>query len=246
MVGLFLGCAPPPLPVAPAAAETISVVTYNVNFEQFSLNTVDAVMDAEADFVVMQETQAEWESAFRKRATAYPYIEFRNHEPDGGMGILSKFPVTTIGWRESPVGAFPGWCLNVQTPLGELHVLLVHLHPPLDEHGLLTGYFTTAGMRAREIASHLQCFSTPPDIIAGDFNEGEGEAIDVVRASGLVDAAEAFPPAKRTWTWNSAYGELEGRPDHVFHSTQFAPASVAVIEGGASDHRPLLVRLARR
>ncbi len=237
---------PNPLPRAAAGAPAISILTYNVNFEQFTLDTVDAVLSADADVVALQETHAQWEAAFRERAVAYPFIEFRDHGPDGGMGILSRFPVTTAGWLASPVDRFPAWGLVLETPIGALDALLVHLHPPLDEHGLFTGYFTTGGQRVAEIEAHLTRFDRAPDLLVGDFNEGEGGAIDRIEAAGLRDAAFAFPPAIRTWSWTTQFGEREGRPDHVFHSPDLAPVSVEVMEAGGSDHRPLLVRLARR
>lgn len=247
---LLLGCtepAPAPAPLAPPDAPAIRVLSYNVNFEQFDLATIDAILDADADVVFLQETTAQWEAALRAGlATAYPFIELRHHDPDGGMGVLSREPFETVAWIPSPVGGFPAWCLALDTAIGPLNALHVHLHPPLDEDGsLLAGYFTTDDERQAEIAAYLQCFGGPPDLAAGDFNEGEGDAIDHVLAAGLRDAASAFPPPTRTWRWDTRFGELEGRPDHVFHADTFAPRRVDVLETGGSDHRPLRVELAR-
>lgn len=242
----LLACAPPPAaPLPPGPG--VSVLSYNVNFERYDPATVEAIAAADADVVFLQETTAEWETALRARlGGVYPTIEFRPHDPDGGMAVLSRGALTTNSWRASPVGNFPAWCLSVDTPVGPLQVLHVHLHPPLDEGGLLTGYFTTGGKRRTEMASHLGCFSTPPDLVVGDFNEEEGDAVDLVFAQGLRDAADAFPPPRRTWEWEHWSGQLVGRPDHVFHGDAFVPASVDVREAGASDHRPLLVELRRR
>ncbi|MDP2307755.1 MAG: endonuclease/exonuclease/phosphatase family protein [Pseudomonadota bacterium] len=239
-------CAPPraaPLPPGPG----VSVLTYNVNFERFDPATVEAIAAVDADVVFLQETTREWEIAIRARlARVYPTMEFRHHDPDGGQAVLARGAVATHDRRTSPVGSFPAWCVVVDTAVGPLQVLHVHLHPPLDERGLISGYFTTGGLRRAEMEDYLGCFSTPPDLIVGDFNEEEGDAVDLIAAQGLLDAAAAFPPPRRTWEWDHWSGQLVGRPDHVFHAAALVAASVAVREAGASDHRPLTVELRRR
>jgi endonuclease/exonuclease/phosphatase (EEP) superfamily protein YafD len=246
LILLLIGaCAPPPAEPLPPGP-SVSVLTYNVNFERFDPATLEAIVEADADLVFLQETTAEWERAIRARlASAYPTMEFRHHDPDGGMAVLARGAVVTHDQRASPVGKFPAWCVLVDSAVGPLQVLHVHLHPPLDEGGLLTGYFTTGGKRRVEMEAHLGCFSTPPDLVVGDLNEEEGDAVDLVAALGLRDAADAFPPPRRTWEWEHWSGQLVGRPDHVFHAAGLMPASVTVREAGASDHRPLQVELRR-
>ncbi|MFN7144635.1 MAG: endonuclease/exonuclease/phosphatase family protein [Myxococcota bacterium] len=242
-------CAGPPPPArAPVAAPgpTLDVLTYNVNFELLDARTIDAIAEADADVVFLQETTPAWEAAVRARlAGTYPHITFRDHPPDGGMAVLARHAFTTTAWVPSPVGSFPAWCLAVDTPLGPLRALHVHLHPPLDDGGLLTGYFTTGDDRRAELEAFLGCFDGPPDLAVGDFNEGEGDAVDLLVAAGLVDAASTFPPPARTWAYGTRFGELEGRPDHVFVGGGLVPTAVEVREVGGSDHRPLRVTLAR-
>ena len=228
----------------PLVGPTLRVLTYNVNFELYHSSTVDAVLAANADVAFLQETTSRWETMFRPAISElYPYVEFRMADPDGGMAILSRLPFHTEDWRPSPVGKFPAWCVRVDTALGELAVLMVHLHPPLDENGLLTGFFTTSDERLIEVRGHLGCFGRPPDLAVGDFNEGEGEALDAVGAVGLTDAALTQLPLARTWEMQVGGQILRGRPDHVFAARRYAPVRVEVLEAGASDHRPLLVTL---
>ncbi len=243
------GCGAAPAPPAPpvGVGPGFSMLTYNVNFERYDPATIDAIEAADADLVFLQETTAQWEAGMRARLSArYPFMEFRAHDPDGGMGVLAKVPVTPVSWLPSPVGRFPAWCLTVDSPLGPLRVLHVHLHPPLDERGLISGYFTTGGARRTEMVSHLGCFPDAPDLVVGDFNEEEGDAVELVEARGLRDAASTFPPVRRTWRWDTTFVELEGRPDHVYFGPGLAPRDVEVLETGASDHRPLRVVLQRR
>lgn len=225
----------------PVAGRAVKVLTYNVNFELFDPATVKAVQAANADLVFLQESTSTWEHAFRD--AGYAYSQFRAHDPDGGMAVLSRMPFQTVEWRTSPVGKFPAWCLRAETALGTLNILAVHLHPPLDENGLLTGYFTTSDEREVEARHHMACFGRDTDLAVGDFNEGEGKAVAVFTAAGLRDATEAHPPAARTWEMLVGSTVLQGRPDHVFVGSEWRATRVEVIEAGGSDHRPLLVTI---
>ena len=42
-------------------------------------------------------------------AARYPVRRFHRHEPDGGLGLLSRWPLLRQELRPSPVGAFPAW-----------------------------------------------------------------------------------------------------------------------------------------
>ncbi len=244
---LLLAClepVPPPLP--PATGPTLSVLSYNVNFERYDERTVAAITSANADIVLLQETTAVWESAIRASlGTVYPTILFHPHDPDGGQGVLSRFPLQVHARLDSPAGMFPATCLTLDAPGGPLSLVHVHLHPPLEDGSLLRGYFTTSDQRFAEMQAYLGCFDTPPDLVAGDFNEGEGDALDLLVAAGLFDAASAFPPVAETWSWQSDFGLLTGRPDHVYYGPDWVPQRVDVLPGGASDHHPLRVDLRR-
>ena len=217
------------------------VMTYNVNFEMPSDATVEAIREADADVVVLQETHEDWEARLaRGLGDAYPHTLFRHAPAEGGMAILSRYAVEEVAYLPSPAGAFPAWCVSLETPLGALDVLAVHLHPPLDEDGrLLVGYFTTGGTREAELRQHLRCFESTPDLVLGDFNEETGDAVRHLEALGLRQAQVAVGPPERTWTWITGGVELEGRPDHIFFGPALAARAVQVVPRGASDHRPL-------
>jgi endonuclease/exonuclease/phosphatase (EEP) superfamily protein YafD len=243
---LLLACASPPSVGVPTGP-TARLLTYNVDFERFDAGTIDAIEAADADVVFLQETTAEWEDAIRERlGDRYPEMAFHPHDPDGGQAILAKAPFTVDARVDSPVGAFPATWATVDTPAGTIRALHVHLHPPLDSYGLVTGYFTTGGMRADEVDTYLSGATAPADVVIGDFNEGSGAAIDRLEAAGLADAATALGDASPTWHADHWTGELKGRPDHVFLGTGWAPAAVEVRMDGGSDHRPLIVELGRQ
>ena len=224
----------------------LTVLSYNVCFERPDASTVEATLAQGADIVFLQETNQAWEELFDAETVAPLERRFHHHDPDGGLAVLSRYPIERAELRESPEKAFPAWCLRFQTPEGSLDVLSVHLHPPIVDDRLLWGYFLTGERRAREIVAHLECFDGPPDLAVGDFNEEEGEAVDHLASLGLRQAQLAFPPVERTWRWPTELWELSGRPDHVFVGTRFSVASVHVPQVGASDHYPLRVGLRRR
>lgn len=250
LVIFALGCGEDPAPPSgtlrgAASSESLWVLTYNVNFERPSDATVRAIEEADADLVFLQETHERWERSIRRRlGDRYPHVIFRHAEGEGGMAVLSRHPIVEEWHRTARGGAFPAWRVTAQTPLGPLDVLHVHLHPPLDEDGgLVVGYFTTSDARTREILHHLS--GPRPDLVLGDFNEGEGPAIDQLEALGMRQAQAAFPPLELTWSWDTGTTELVGRPDHVFVGPALRPVAVQVMLRGGSDHRPLRVAVER-
>lgn len=225
---------------------TLTVVTYNVCFERPDPATADAIAELDADIVFLQETNAVWKALLEERlAERYPVRLFHEHDPDGGMAVLSRHPVLSERVQPSPAEAFPAWCLRLSTPEGSVDVLSVHLHPPLQDDSLVAGYFLTGDDRHREIVAHLQCFDGPPDLAVGDFNEEEGDAVSHLEQLGMQQSQLAHPPAERTWRWPTPYGELSGRPDHVFVGPDWTVDRVAVPLVGASDHWPVLAAVRR-
>jgi endonuclease/exonuclease/phosphatase family metal-dependent hydrolase len=241
-----LACADPAPAPPSAAGEGLVVLTYNVNFERVNGETIDAMRAAEADLIFLQETHPAWLARIEPAlAATHPHRVVQDHPPDGGSAVFSRWPLRAHATPASPVGAFPAQCVLADTPLGPLAILHVHLHPPLDANGLVSGYLSTGALRGQELRAHLGCFGRPPDLALGDFNEEAGEAVDAALSAGLVDAASALGVATRTWRWDTGVTELEGRPDHVFVGRAWRPTSAEAPERGGSDHLPLRVRLAR-
>jgi len=244
---LFAGCGSEPPARAPGqlrgapSDDALWVVTYNVNFERPSEVTVAAIEAAGADLVFLQETHEAWEQAIEELLD-YPHVEFRHDEAEGGMAVLSRVPFEIRRHGRAPQSAFPSTRLVAHTPLGALDVLHVHLHPPLDEDGsLVVGYFTTSTRRYDELVHQLR--GRTPDLVLGDFNEGEGPAIEHLESLSMAQAQTTLGPPERTWTWDAGATELEGRPDHVFAGRALRVTGVQVLLRGDSDHRPLRVAL---
>ena len=244
----FLSCATE-APASPTSivlpTEPLRVMTYNVNYGLAGdPETLEAIASGDADLVFLQETNADWERALRARyGERYPHIEFIHRPAAGGMAVLSVYPFTTEEVIESPVGWFPAWRGMVETPMGKLQVLNVHLHPPLSESGSISGVITTPPLRRREMKRFMRgVVRGMPTLVVGDFNEGpRGGAVRDLRDEGLHSALAGKRPRETTWRWRVAGLKLTKMLDHiVYDKTWLHLHDVKVLREGRSDHFPVV------
>jgi endonuclease/exonuclease/phosphatase (EEP) superfamily protein YafD len=192
----------------------------------------------------VQETTPGWEAAFRAGLTGeYREIRFRRCCGAGGMGILSKLPIVEDEPMEPPErGWFPAWRVVLDGPSGKLQALNVHLHPQLSESGSVSGVFTTQPIRRAEIEKYAaELDPALPTVVAGDFNEGNrGAALALLRSRGFEDALHDFHGSQPTWHWPTSVGTVSAQFDHVTHDARLVPLDARVVEGGSSDHAPVV------
>lgn len=233
------------LPCAPRPNEpTVRVMTYNVNFGLAGDPTAIAVLDEGwADLVVLQETTPAWERQLRSELQpTYPHMRFRHSGGAGGLAALSKVPFEERDYLPARAGWFPAWRLVFDTSLGPLQVLAVHLRPPVSDGGsVVSGYFTTPSIRAREIRDHFAALDPSlPTLVVGDFNEGAGgRALVFLRERGIQSALPQFDTPQDTWHWSTSIGSIEMQLDHIAHDERLEPLSVRVVPAGSSDHWPV-------
>jgi endonuclease/exonuclease/phosphatase family metal-dependent hydrolase len=227
----------------------LSVMTYNVNFGiAGDPSTIDVIRDGDADLVFLQETTEDWETSLRTELGAtYPHMQFRHCCGAGGLAVLSRYPFTEKDYWEPPDGGwFPAWRIVVDSPLGPLQVLNVHLHPPLDEDGsVVRGYLPSKSVRVDEISSYVEGLDGElATLIVGDFNENrDGGALAYLRRRGLRSALPELDPSADTWRWTTSVGTVHQQLDHVVHDPSLVPLDATVIHGGRSDHLAVLVTL---
>ena len=244
---LLAGCAEPtrraraPTPTA----ETLEVMTYNVNFGLAGdPATLRAIVDADADLVLLQETTPAWEAAIeRELGQAYPHRAFRHSRGAGGQAVLARAPFALKEVIPAPSGWFPALRLIANTKLGQIQVLAVHLHPPVSDSGsVVSGFFTTGKVRRGEIEqffAHLE--PGLPTLVVGDFNENRhGRAISFLAKQGLRSALPEFAPDANTWRWNTSLGTVHSQLDHIVYSEELTPVDARVINVGRSDHLPVI------
>ncbi len=235
------------VPVSPSSA-TWRVLSFNINYgvghDPVNLN---AVAEADADLVLLQETTDESEQAFREALSdRYPHILFRQCCNAGGLGVLSKHPIAEDDYLPPTVGWFPAWRVVVDTPVGRVQALNVHLRPPMSDGGSwVAGYFTTRGVRLEEMAEFWEYLdASMPTIVAGDFNENaSGKAVRFLGEQGLRSALAELHPRAKTWHWQTRAGEIRGMLDHVMVGDGLRLHDAQVLDEGTSDHFPVLVVL---
>lgn len=228
-------------------------MTFNVNFGiAGDSSTIAGMRESGADLVLLQETTESWERVIRKElADVYAYMDFRHCCGAGGLAILSKGALLENRYfeaRSEKNGWFPAWSHVVQTPIGKVQALNVHLRPPLSESGsVLSGYFSTPSVREDEIEAFFAKLDEKlPTIIAGDFNEGsDGKAIQFLRKRGLRSALPEFQPSANTWRWQTSVGTVHSQLDHITYAPQLVPLNAAVIKTGRSDHWPVIATFRR-
>jgi len=241
---LFSGCVPLRQPEEPTGPH-FGILTYNVNFAQLGPGlAVKAIEQSNADIVCLQETTAAWERFLQPRLKArFAHMRFRHYPPGGGMAVFSRWPFEEVAFVPPKEGWWPGWVVNLHTPVGPVQLLHVHLRPSLSERGRfsLGSYYSTKRVRLREIQD-LYTYLNPdlPTIVLGDFNEGDsGSAVRWLKKGGMIDALREFDRRTSTWRWRTTLITVRGRLDHILYSEHLYCLAARVVEGGGSDHSPV-------
>lgn len=249
---LCLSCASAQVPREPAPNQpAVTVMTWNVNFGlRGDALSLAVITEAQADVIVLQETTPAWERSLAPLKERYPHQRwFHVRGGAGGMAVLSRLPLVS-----EPVPAGPGWFdalrIELESPIGPLEALVVHLRPPVSDGGsFISGHFSTPKIRTAELmhhAAHLQ--GDAPLIVLGDFNEDEdGASIGwISKDKGLSNALMRFAPGAHTWRWPTRLLTLEDTLDHVLYDGRLECLSAKVIREGRSDHFPVVATFVRR
>ncbi len=230
----------------------LRLMTYNVNFGMGGdASTLRAITELGADVVLLQETTPDWELALEAELDErYPHRLFRHCCGAGGMAVLSEYPILAEETIPAPDGGwFPGWRLELDSPLGRLQVLNVHLRPQVsDGGGVVSGILVTPPVRRAQIEAYYNRLRPElPTLVVGDFNEGaRGGAIEFLAARGFKTGLPEYHGSARTWRWNTSLGEVSSQLDHVLYDQQLDALDVHVMERGRSDHFPVLATIVRR
>jgi endonuclease/exonuclease/phosphatase family metal-dependent hydrolase len=224
----------------------IKVLTWNINWGMSeAYKTLAVLRDAGADIVCLQETTANWETLLRgELSSEYPYMRFRHFGGAGGQAVLAKKPFQEREYVLPKDAWFPGWICDFDTDVGPLQILSVHLHPQLNDRGsfTLSAYSTTKKVRFNEVQTLFPLLQKEtPSLILGDFNEDESDkASQWVAKQGFTDALYEFDRESRTWKWKVSIVMISKRFDRIFYSPGLYCFSAEVIEGGGSDHFPVM------
>jgi endonuclease/exonuclease/phosphatase (EEP) superfamily protein YafD len=247
-LALALACARTPAAEHPRApvGPALRLLTYNVNYGIAGDDeTIAAIREADADLILLQETNAAWEQALRASLSSqWPRMIFKHRGGAGGLAVLSRLPILDVEFF-APVGEgwFPAARVVVDTPFGRVQALSVHLRPPVSDGGsFVSGAFTTPAVRFDEIQVFYGRLAPGyPTLIAGDFNEEEdGNAVKFLAAKGMVSALARYAPGQPTWRWPTPVGTLHKQLDHVLYDARLDAISAEIRQRGRSDHLPVV------
>lgn len=235
----------------PAAGGSLLVMTYNVNYGVAGdAESIRLIAESGADVVLLQETNRAWEEALRGAlAHVYRHMAFLHADRRaGGLGFLSRHPIELAGRRDSPIGWFPAWRAIVDGPIGRVQLINLHLRPPSRRGGFVRGYFDSQVERLRETEEYLRTLVSQdlPVILAGDFNEdARGRSLQHLVSLGFESVLDRLRPWQSTWRWQTEMGEVRWQLDHIVLTRPLRATAAWVVDGGASDHVPVLARIER-
>jgi endonuclease/exonuclease/phosphatase family metal-dependent hydrolase len=247
LVFLFLcGCAATQKPDFTPKQAHLKIVTYNVNWGFLHPDKVARYLAVEnADVVCLQETHRYWkESLSAKLLKRYPYGKFREWGKAGGIAIISKYELYDANLIEPNDNWFPAFYAWVDTPIGKIQILNVHLKPPLSEEGKVSAgaYLKTGDEHLMELDWFLgRTDPNQPMIILGDFNGNEKDkAIRRLIETGWTDALSRYDKKTNTWVWKTSAGlEIKNRYDHILYNGFLDCTAARVTNIEASDHFPV-------
>jgi endonuclease/exonuclease/phosphatase (EEP) superfamily protein YafD len=237
-------CATTGAPVAPTE-RSFRVMTWNVNYGLLpDAGAIALLQNADVDVVLLQETTPAWHRALKRELRGtFTYQRHHVHDAAGGLSVLSRYPIKADELIANAISWFPAQRTVIATPSGRVQTLNVHLRPPFDDDGnIVTGYFTTKSIRGDEV-DNFTGFLDPdlPAIVAGDFNEADGQAVARLEANGFDGALQRFDGSATTWRWPlPVAGEITGTLDHVFVDARLQTVDAWVLYDGESDHFPVV------
>lgn len=223
------------------------VMSYNVEQGNLSNDTLEAIGLPHAEVVCLQEVSANWRSMIEARWKAeYPNMVFATNESDGGLAVLSKWPIEDDGIVAFPGDQsqwHPGLVVRVTTPGGPIQVIDLHLRAIFEgSSNPISNYLDRGGDHVMEINTFLDhTIGSEPVVMAGDFNEGPtGAAVTALGDRGFLNALPAFHPGQFTWHGKGVGGELDLTEDYVLFDKGFDTLDSWVMRIGGSDHLPVL------
>jgi endonuclease/exonuclease/phosphatase (EEP) superfamily protein YafD len=183
------------------------------------------------DLVVVQELTSAWAREL-SRLPAYPYRAMLPREDAYGIGVLSRWPLSSVEADDFAGDGLPSLAGRVQIAGRPVRFLALHTRWPVTP-GLARERDRSLGAAARSIAE-----APGPAILLGDLNATPWSPAYAafLAASGMRDAADG---SRWQPTWSAGFWPLALRIDHVFVSSGLCTEDTQVGPAVGSDHRPL-------
>ena len=219
---------------APDSSGMLRAMLLNVNTRLGDPARVrDAIRDADADILVLEEISSRWVRDLAWLANSHPHSVVEPREDNFGIGLFSKFPLAdeeVVGIGDAGV---PSILATVDTGSAMLRVIATHPLPPIG-----AVYWRWRNDQLEELPRFID--SSQPTILIGDLNvtPWNDHFRRLLKRSGLIDSSRGrgIQP-----TWPSGMPWLYVPIDHVLHSRHISVARRTIGEDVGSDHYPLIV-----
>ena len=249
LFALLLGWAPASEAGA-GAPPTLRVATYNIAAAGGGLSDIIATLvELRADVIGLQEVDVRTRRSGRTdqaaeiaRALGFTHTfrrHFRYQGGELGLALVSRFPLRGVERHTVPRSNLALLSARVQTPSGDLTVVVVHLHPtmPFDDEANQRAN-REARLREARLARAIAARGGGPAVVVGDFNAASDSPTYALMQRSLRDACAGAALEK---TWPSFLPIT--RIDYVWVTDHFGIADCDAVTSFASDHRPVTVDL---
>lgn len=241
-----------------AYAQSLRVATFNVNFANRQGDEVlDAISEADADILCLQETTTQSEKFLRKHLAAkYPEFHAVGHKGKHfaeRFVFASKLKPRDLVFVPPAEGPFGFYCATFTFKGTDIRVINVHLMPFVVPRNAsvvdaMAAVAATETKHAAEIAAILDVTNgDKPAVVAGDLNSlSTFTAPAALISSGFIDSyasVHAKADTHPTWQWPTRPLPLRLRIDYIFHSKHFRTVNSTIIRREGSDHYLLVSAL---
>jgi endonuclease/exonuclease/phosphatase (EEP) superfamily protein YafD len=195
----------------------------------------EAVHQANADVIVLQEFTEKWLEQTRALASDYPYYKTVPRPGGAGMALFSRYPLEEVAILNLDASAHLALLAKVNVDGAILSIL--SLHPPTP---VRTDKFLNRNRQFSAAASILGNLNGPR-LLIGDLNTTMWSPyfIDLVRESGLRDARIGFGLNP---SWPVPLPVFLQLPiDHCLVSVELSVEEIRTGGRTGSDHRALIV-----
>lgn len=234
------------------AQKRIRVATFNVFGGSIDIEKCVAFLrSCEADVIFLQEA---WWTFHDRRVDSRPCIlrtfaewhVFASADEDEMM-ILSRHPLSDV--QERRVGTRPCLVATMQSPVGDVRLVNVHLDPPATPRSLkrsgksVIQFFLDSAVARRQQGDALRSLveeSPAPTILAGDFNSPPHAYARRVLRPLLRDV---FGSVGRGFGYTYPVPVPLWRIDYILVSGSITPDTCEVPRVDGSDHRPMVADL---
>jgi endonuclease/exonuclease/phosphatase (EEP) superfamily protein YafD len=223
---------------APAGEPRLRVMSYNVYWLNRTPEKARAAVRASgADIVLLIETGGRQRHLPDGLEDLYPHKAFC----PCGLTILSRWPILDQhGWPPSQMDTTVSWAV-VETPMGRIPVMGVHMHWPTSPGQLLD---------RENLLKEMAPFDRKAMILMGDFNStswsrfmrGQDKLVGLERRTRALPTWPARVPGHESWRAPFPLLPI----DQVYAGSDWRTLAVRRGPSGGSDHYSVIVDLARR